>query len=75
MTDKKHGITITARDRLMAAWQSSMELVRDFEAFAQQEDGTSLKEIYAEYAEDEGIHASKFRELLLAYEKNITKPE
>ncbi len=69
MTDHKHGITITARDRLMAAWHSSMELVRDFEAFSQQEHGTPLEKIYAEYAEEEGIHASKFRELLLRFEE------
>jgi len=68
MTDHKHGITITARDRLMAAWHSSMELVRDFEAFSQQEHGTPLEQVYAEYAEEEGVHASKFRELLLKYE-------
>ena len=27
------------------------------------------KEVFAEYAEDEGIHASKFRELLLEYDR------
>lgn len=73
MTDKKHGIDITARDRLLLAWQSSMELVRNFNAFADQEDGTPLKKLFAEYAEDEGIHASKFRELLLAYDEKDKK--
>ena len=73
MTDEKHGMELTARDRLLLAWQSSMKLVRDFGAFADQEDGTPLKKIFAEYAEEEGIHASKFRELLLKYdEKNLT---
>ena len=69
MTDKKHGMDLTTRDRLLLAWQSSMELVRDFGAFANQEDGTPLKEVFAEYAEDEGIHAAKFRELLLEYDR------
>ena len=69
MNDHKHGITITARDRLMAAWHSSMELVRDFEAFSQQEHGTPLEKLYAEYAEEEGIHASRFHELLMKLEQ------
>ena len=37
------------------------------------EDGTPLKEVFAEYAEDEGIHASKFRELLLEYDRKEKK--
>jgi hypothetical protein len=45
-----------------------MELVRDFEAFSQQEHGTPLEKLYAEYAEEEGIHAARFHELLMKLE-------
>ena len=76
MTDNKHGFPITARDRLMLAWQSSLALVRDFGAFSDQEEGTPLQKLYAEFAEEEGIHASKLRECLLAHdqkEKQVKK--
>lgn len=68
--DIKHGIHITERDRLMSAWLNSMELVRDYERFAKEMEGSPLAKVFYEYAEEEGRHASKFRDLLLKYEEN-----
>ncbi len=69
MDDYKHGITVTSRDRLMTAWRVSMDLVREYEAYAKQEHDNPLGEVFAEYAEDVGLHAARLRELLLHYEK------
>lgn len=64
----KHGIKIITRDRLLRAWENSMELVRDFESYSKEiEDDEKVAKIFAEYAEDEGIHASKFLEILHEY--------
>jgi len=64
----KHGIKITTRDRLLRAWENSMELVRDFESYSKEiEDDEKVAKIFAKYAEDEGIHASKFLEILHKY--------
>lgn len=66
----KHGIKITTRDRLLRAWENSTELVRDFECYSQEiKDDEKVAKIFAEYAEDEGIHASKFLEILNDYEE------
>ncbi|MDQ5983930.1 MAG: hypothetical protein RUMPE_00959 [Eubacteriales bacterium SKADARSKE-1] len=61
-------IKITTRDKLLRAWQASMELVRDFETYSKEiEDDKKVAELFAEYAEDEGLHASKLREILREY--------
>ena len=60
----KNEVVITTRDKLMKAWQSSMELVRDYKHYAQEEkDGVS--EVFSEFAEEIGIQSSKLREMLL----------
>lgn len=62
-------VKITDRDRIMRAWENSMELVRDFKAYSKAaEDNVALKNIFDEFAEDEGVHAAKFRELLIKTE-------
>ena len=61
-TDNRHGLPITERDRLMGLWQNSMDLVREFQACAKEADDPEMAEMFAEYAEDEGIHASWLRE-------------
>lgn len=59
-------IQITTRDRLLRAWENSMELVRDFETYSKEiKDDKKVATIFAEFAKDEGLHATKFRELLL----------
>ena len=62
---QKHEIKITTRDRLMMAWHISMELVRNYETYAHEiENNDKVAKIFAEFAENEGMQASKFRELL-----------
>lgn len=63
--DHKHEIKITTRDKVLLAWEASMELVRDFETYSKEiEDDKEVTKIFAKFAEDEGLHAAKFRELM-----------
>ncbi|HWQ51197.1 MAG TPA: hypothetical protein VN369_05265 [Terriglobales bacterium] len=67
--DSKHGIHMTTRDRVLLAWEDSMELVRDFQSYANEiEDDKKVYEVFKEFAEDEGLHASKLLELLKEYD-------
>lgn len=68
--DHKDEIKITTRDRLLRAWQNSMELVRDFESYSRETgDDEEAAKTFAAYAEEEGLHASRFREILQGYEE------
>ena len=59
-------IQISNRDRLLKAWENSMEMVRDFQNFSQEcEKDAKISAVFSEFAEQEGHHAAKFRELLL----------
>lgn len=60
----------TARDRVMRAWQNSMELVRDFQLYAHelQESDPDAAERLAAYAETECHQAAGLRDLLRRYE-------
>lgn len=62
-------IKITTYDRLLRAWESSMELTRDFEMYSKRidEDNEEVKQVFKQFAEDEGHHASKLHSLLLEY--------
>jgi rubrerythrin len=57
-------IEYTTYDRILRAWENSMELVRDFEMYSKRIEDENLRQVFKEFAEDEGRHASKFRELL-----------
>lgn len=63
--EEHNDVKITSYDRLMRAWQNSMELTRDFEMYSKRVDDGELKSVFKKFAEEEGFHASKFRELLL----------
>lgn len=63
-------VKITSYDRLMRAWENSMELARDFEVYSKRVDDEELKDVFKKFAEEEAFHASKFRELLLKYQKD-----
>ena len=68
--ERKNGITITTRDRLLRAWINSTELTRDFQNYSQQiEDDGSVAKLFAEFAEDEALHAAKLLEILHKFEK------
>lgn len=58
-------IEYTTHDRLLRAWENSMELVRDFEMSSKRIEDENVKQVFKEFAEEEGMHASKFRKLLL----------
>lgn len=66
---KEPEVEYTVRDRLLRAWENSMELVRDFETYSKRIDDEGISKVFKEFAEDEGMHASKFRELLMKEEK------
>lgn len=70
----RHRIEITVRDRLLRAWENSMELARDFEGYS---DEFSFEEDYArvfsKYAVDEARHAAELKELLHAYQNEHDK--
>ncbi len=63
-------IRITAYDRLLRAWENSMELARDYEMYSKRVEDENVKQIFEEFAEDEGFHASRLRDMLLDYRKN-----
>jgi rubrerythrin len=63
--EEQNDVKITSYDRLMRAWENSMELTRDFEVYSKRVDDEELKQVFKKFAEDEGFHASRFRELLL----------
>lgn len=60
-------VEITTYDRLLRAWENSMEMVRDFEMYSKRIEDPQVKDVFKQFAEDEGMHATRFRELLLEY--------
>jgi rubrerythrin len=63
----ENAIEYTTYDRLLRAWEKSMEMVRDFEMYSKRIQDEQVKHIFKEFAEDEGMHASKLRELVREY--------
>ena len=63
-------IVITPRERLLMAWENSMEMVRDFETYSKEleKESPRLSAVFSEYAEEEGYHAARFRKLLVELE-------
>ena len=57
-------------DCLMRAWQNSQELVRDFEMYSKKIQDDSLKSVFKKFAEEEGHHATIFREFINNYTKS-----
>ena len=58
-------IEYTTYDRLLRSWENSMELVRDFEMSSKRVEDDDVRKVFKKFAEEEGMHASKFREMLL----------
>jgi rubrerythrin len=63
----KNEIEITTYDRLLRAWENSKELVRDYEMYSKKIDEKDISETFKIFAEDEAVHASRLREMLLEY--------
>lgn len=69
---RKNPVQKTTYDKLMRAWENSMELTRDFKVYSQEiGDDTRLAEVFGQFAEDEGKHASKFHEILREYQDTL----
>ena len=68
----RNEVEFTTYDRLLRAWENSMEMVRDFEMYSKRIEDAKVKEVFKKFAEDEGMHATKLRELLLEYRDNRT---
>ncbi|MDP4094628.1 MAG: ferritin family protein [Bacillota bacterium] len=62
-------IMITTYDRILRAWENSMEMVRDYEMYSKRVEEEDVKQVFKKFAEDEGMHASKLREMLLRNKK------
>jgi hypothetical protein len=60
-------VEYTDYDRLLRAWENSMEMVRDLEMYKKRTGDDKLKDIYGKFAEEEGKHAAEFRCLLKDY--------
>lgn len=63
----ENAIEFTTYDRLLRAWENSMEMVRDFEVYSKRIEDEKVKQVFKEFAEDEGRHATKLRELVREY--------
>ena len=69
MHNETEQVTITARDRVLRAWQNSTELVRDFRLYAKElSDQPEVADVFQRFAEEECVHASRFRDILRKYE-------
>lgn len=67
MDDKK--IQVTTQDRLMRAWQNSMELVTDYEDYSKAiKDDEVIAETFGRLAEEECVHAAQLRQMLHDYQ-------
>ncbi len=66
----KNGLKITARDRVLRAWQNSTELVRDYQSYAgETADSKQISAMFSRYAEDEAVHAAELLKILHEYDK------
>lgn len=68
-------IIITTYDRLLRAWENSMELVRDYEMYSKRIEEDEIIKVFKEFAEDENLHAAKLHEILKNYKRNDNNGE
>ncbi len=66
-SENKNEVEMTTYDRLLRAWENSKELVRDFEMYSKRIEDDEIKNVFKQFAEDEGMHATKLREIILNY--------
>lgn len=64
-------IRITTGDRLLRAWENSMEMVRDFEIYSKEVDDKKIKQVFSKMAVDEGHHAAELRSILLEHQNKL----
>ena len=71
--EQKSGITITVRDRLLRAWEDAMAQVKAFELWSSEIEDEEVAAVFAEYAEDEGLHAARLLEMLKEREERTER--
>ena len=65
----RHRIEFTVRDRLLRAWENSMEMARDFEGYSHEYNANSeYSRAFAKYAVDEARHAAELKDMLHEYQ-------
>ena len=57
-------IHISTRDRVMRAWQNSMEAVRDYQRYAKEIRDPHISDLFSRCAETEGYQAAALHEVL-----------
>lgn len=62
-------VKITARDRVMRAWEDCMEHARDYKKFAVIYGNSEVGELFKEVAEYQGVCAAKMHDMLLKLQK------
>lgn len=68
--DNGNEVKITTYDRLLRAWENSMELVRDYEMYSKRVEDDKVKQVFKDFAEDEGMHATQLRQMLVDYKNH-----
>jgi rubrerythrin len=68
-------VVITTYDRLLRAWENSMELVRDYEMYSKRIEDEEIIKVFKEFSEDENLHAAKLHEILKNYKRNDRQEE
>lgn len=63
-------VNITARDRVMQAWEDTMEHARDFKKFSEIYAGTPVGGIFKQAAEQQGVCAARFHDILVEDQQN-----
>ncbi len=65
-------IHISDRDRVLRAWQNTMELIRDYQLYAREIQNPTISELFSRMAETECRHGADLHDLLkqMAIEKS-----
>ena len=57
-------IHISTRDRVLRAWQNTMELIRDYQLYAREIEDETISALFSRLAEAECHHAADLRDVL-----------
>lgn len=68
-SDCQHAVTITARDRLMQAWEDCMEHSRNYTKYSKLYADTEAGALFADAAVAEGECAARMHDLLLQWQE------
>lgn len=57
-------IHISTRDRVLRAWQNTMELIRDYQLYAAEIEDHNISDLFSRMAETECRHAADLHDVL-----------